>query len=249
MHKSRIVAFFLCCLICCWPGLPRAVEDEPQIQEDISLDDVQEGIPGKSLGLNLRYPHTGIAAADKILRTWCVEAARDFLQEFDEVFSDMDGETPQKGLTMTTPYSLDIIPYKTFAMPHALSVVLMASSYTGGAHGNHGLAAFRFRPDGSQLALKDVFGDVPQALRIFSEQSRLSLLRQEGLQNLQNDSALQEGTAPAEDNFTLWSITPAGIHVHFQYYQVGPYAIGVPEVDIPLAALAPAKPDMMFWSK
>ena len=60
---------------------------------------------------------------------------------------------------------------------------------------------------------------------------------------------IQEGTTPDAENFSRFSLTPAGIRFYFPPYQVAPWAAGMQPVDIPLAELAPARPQLDLWAR
>ena len=64
-----------------------------------------------------------------------------------------------------------------------------------------------------------------------------------------NDDMLRSGTAPEAENFSSFALTPEGIRIFFQPYQVAPWAAGPQVVDIPLDALADAGPRLSLWGK
>ena len=63
------------------------------------------------------------------------------------------------------------------------------------------------------------------------------------------DDMLRSGTAPEAENFSSFALTPEGIRIFFQPYQVAPWAAGSQVVDIPLDALADAGPRLSLWGK
>ena len=59
-----------------------------------------------------------------------------------------------------------------------------------------------------------------------------------------DDRSIEEGASAQEDNYRSWNITPKGLLITFDVYQVGPYAAGPQTVVIPYAALKDIiKPD------
>jgi hypothetical protein len=44
---------------------------------------------------------------------------------------------------------------------------------------------------------------------------------------------IREGAGPKEENYESWTFTKTGLHITFNQYQVGPYAIGPQEVTMP----------------
>ena len=47
------------------------------------------------------------------------------------------------------------------------------------------------------------------------------------------DAEWVEGASPKPDNYRVWTLTPRGLAVTFEPYQVGPFAAGAPSVLIP----------------
>jgi hypothetical protein len=45
------------------------------------------------------------------------------------------------------------------------------------------------------------------------------------------NSNIDSGTEPVEDNFKTFTFTKDGIKIYFAQYQVGPYVMGMPEVE------------------
>jgi ABC-type nitrate/sulfonate/bicarbonate transport system ATPase subunit len=60
---------------------------------------------------------------------------------------------------------------------------------------------------------------------------------------------IREGTEPVIENFSSLALTPKGICVYFQPYQVAPWAAGAQNVTVPLEALAEAGPLLRLWDK
>lgn len=55
------------------------------------------------------------------------------------------------------------------------------------------------------------------------------------------DEMLMAGTEPVEDNFRTFIVIPSGIRLHFQPYQVAPWAAGPQTVDVSLDELQAAQ--------
>jgi len=67
----------------------------------------------------------------------------------------------------------------------------------------------------------------------------LEALSQSCVQQLSQNGALEfsEGARPEEKNFKSWNITPDGLQITFDPYQVAPYALGPQTVVVPYSAL------------
>jgi hypothetical protein len=90
---------------------------------------------------------------------------------------------------------------------------------------------------GRRLALTDLFLPGADVLHRLTRLSRSLLAAQldppDGTRH-----GIRDGTMPLARNFDIWTVTPAGLELTFDYYQVGPYAIGKPLVVIPWERLA-----------
>jgi len=111
-----------------------------------------------------------------------------------------------------------------------LSIIFHTYAYTGGAHGipyvfnvNYDFIA------NENVGLSDVFKG--SYLEVLSNYSRTNLIEN----GFDDDEWLSEGTSAVKaENFSAWGFTGKEILITFQAYQVGPYAIGMPEVIIPI---------------
>jgi len=114
-----------------------------------------------------------------------------------------------------------------------LSVRLYSLSYLShAAHPSHELFAFNVDVQrGVTLTLQSQFKDGARGLDTVAKYARQQLLRDFG-------NADEDGVAPKPENYLVWNMKPEGLLITFQRYQVGPYALGNPEVLIPRSALA-----------
>ena len=100
---------------------------------------------------------------------------------------------------------------------------------------------------GALIDLYDVFENLDTALDVMSRYCTKALTKSLG--DMYNDDMLRSGTAPEAENFSSFALTPEGIRIFFQPYQVAPWAAGSQVVDIPLDALADAGPRLSLWGK
>ena len=52
-----------------------------------------------------------------------------------------------------------------------------------------------------------------------------------------DDDWIQRGAGASGENYDSWTITKQGLKIHFDPYQVAPYAAGPQQVTIPYSAL------------
>lgn len=123
------------------------------------------------------------------------------------------------------------IPYLTNDL---VSVRIRFETYSGGAHGMSYTRVVNARlSDGEIIDTEGLFLDGKQGLQWLSQYCASDLKRQYGADYEALRSFVEDGTAPTADNFKSVSLTPSGLVVSFDPYQVGPYAAGPREVHIP----------------
>jgi hypothetical protein len=113
-----------------------------------------------------------------------------------------------------------------------VSLMLDFDSYTGGAHPYPYTISVNYDLNTSHLlTLDELF--TPGA-------DYLTLVANEAKTRLETEGYLDfpEGAEPTLDNYQVWNITPDGLLINFDVYQVAPYAAGPQTVTIPYAALA-----------
>lgn len=116
-------------------------------------------------------------------------------------------------------------------------VLLERYTYTGGAHGATDYIHFAEDAAGTPVALSALFIPESAYLTRISDYVRPVLKEQ-----LTNDAAYVEdmfvtGTSPDEGNYMVFMLGKNGITFVFQQYQVGPYSIGAPRVEVPYTVL------------
>ena len=205
--------------------------------QNVHLQSGGDGTPK----LSLNYPAFRVKAVDDDIRAWADGVIRSYE---DEVRGSIgpDGEKPSSyGVwDLTGMYSLER------PSPKVVSVIFNVYSYTGGAHGNLVITCRNYDlASGKRLEFADLFKDPEKALELMSAFTRESLTRSLGEES--DEEMIREGTAPDLRNFGELALTPEGITVQFQPYQVGPWSAGPQQVEMPLAALAPAGPEAAIW--
>ncbi len=130
-----------------------------------------------------------------------------------------------------------------------ISFVLKYGGFSGGAHGYENIISYNYAVKNQKMIkLKEVFKNDQEYLKTISTQSREYLKKQfatttEEDRKNSDPEALKEyvenmvsmidvGTEPNEDNFKVFTFTKDNVKIYFAQYQVGPYAIGMPEIEI-----------------
>jgi len=83
---------------------------------------------------------------------------------------------------------------------------------------------------GAQINLADLFLPGSDYLQPLSQYCTTALANQGRLE-------FPDGALPNEVNYKSWNITPTGLRITFDPYQVGPYAMGFQVVDVPFVEL------------
>jgi hypothetical protein len=85
---------------------------------------------------------------------------------------------------------------------------------------------------GKELALSDLFLPNSDYLGVISRYCVNELGKQPFF-----DSAFAEGAKPTAENYRNWNLTPDGLMITFDEYQVAPYAAGPQTVNVPYSEL------------
>ena len=219
---------------------PENAAPEQTIYPGVQNVHIQSGGDG-SPKLSLNYPAFRVKAVDDDIRAWADGVARSYEEEVRAGIAP-DGEKPGSyGMwDLTGMYSLDR------PSPKVVSIIFNVYSYTGGAHGNLVISCRNYDlASGKRLEFADLFKDPEKALELMSAFARENLTRSLGEES--DEEMIREGTAPDLRNFGELALTPAGITIQFQPYQVGPWSAGPQQVEMPLAALASAGPEAAVW--
>jgi hypothetical protein len=104
----------------------------------------------------------------------------------------------------------------------------------------HGFTRFRTLTydlsTGRRLGLADLFRAGVDYLGWLSHESVAQLQARPEIYNPQMTPA---GLTPTEEHFAHFGLTPTGLEIVFDEYQVGPYAVGTPHVTFPYVQLRP----------
>ena len=194
--------------------------------------------------INISYPSVGSKQIDSDIRQWVTGIATAFEQSCNNgsfaAGAGLDGERP--------PYELWGSYSVTTPSPAGLSITFEVWTYTGGAHGNLDVMTLNYSLlTGQRLGLVDLFEDPDAALHLMSTWSYNELSRRLG--GMRQEQMLRTGLNPVPENFASLTLTPQGVRINFQPYQVAPWAAGAQKVDMPLDQLLPASPLLRLWGR
>jgi len=130
-----------------------------------------------------------------------------------------------------------------------ISVVLNYGGFTGGAHGYENNTSFNYDVKNHKvIELKDLFKMDPNYLTYLSTSSRdylkkqFAVVSEEDKKNSDPEALKQyvdnitgmidSGTEPKDENFSIFTFAGNKVRIYFSQYQVGPYVIGSPEIEL-----------------
>lgn len=231
-----------------WPGVINHLLQRP-------LPDSPEDPHGADIHID--YPSVGAPAVDADIRTWVTGIADAFAAHLDlsrQVLTDTgasaaDGENDADAGAAARP-AFELWGSYSISRPSdaAVSITFEIWNYTGASHGNLDILTLNYSLlTGQRLVFMDLFEKPETALELMSDWSRKELGPRLGAST--RSRMLEVGTAPLVENFSSLTLTPQGICINFQPFQVAPWAAGVQKVEMPLEALLPAAPLLALWGR
>lgn len=178
----------------------------------ISNQQVRE--TGDSYSINVQYPQFGIPEADTQIKS-----------DIDAAVAEVKGYPAIPADSAAGKNTLDGSFDKVYVGQDVLSVELLLSVYTGGAHGNTAVLGLNFdRSTGKLLTLDDALKMTGLTLDQVSEKTTTYLRKKLG------DGFFAEGAKPTSENFAVFTTSANAVTFIFSPYQVAPYAAGIQEV-------------------
>ena len=163
------------------------------------------------------------------------EFKKDTVAAAEEVTTEATAEE-----TSSTGSSLDISYDIALAKDDLISVKFDLGSYSAGAaHPNANSETVNYDlKTGKALKLADLFMPGAKYLQTISTYCIKDLQRQSKSSGaILDDETLRNGASPQAKNYQSWNITKKGLQIHFDPYQVGPYAAGPQTVVVPYSVL------------
>ena len=211
---------------------------QPGVIDHLLMRPLPNEAKDTSMSIMLCYPSIGRKDIDSDIRRWITEIADAFEQHFDYRALPFESGTQ---IELTSLYSVSQPSSK------AISITFELWNYTGGEHANLDVVTLNYSLiNGQRIELSDIFGKPDEALQLMSKWARSILSSRYGLGRKQ---MVMNGTAPLVENFSSLTLTPKGVCINFQPYQVAGWEMGVQKVEMPLEALAAAQPLSIFWEK
>ncbi len=188
-----------------------------------------------SFSIDVEYPEfKGLGySGDNALNALVATSAEREIDSFKKDASRVSSPPGASSSTLSVHYEV------REASEAFVSVVFETSAYiSGAAHPNDFISTFNYRPDtGKTVSIGDLFVRGKDYLGVLGPMAREKLLGDPQLAGVVTSPWLEQGTAPKLDNFSAFSLTPQGLTLYFNPYQVAAYAAGVLSVTIPFSEL------------
>ena len=174
--------------------------------------------------IEVRYPQFGIPSVDEKIKAAVDTALTEFRAYPANPLAGqaLESATPKNEFTG----SFDAV----YVGPEVVSVELLLSEYTGGAHPNTAVVSVNIDlKTGSEITLDDALARIGRTLPQVATQSLAQLKAAVG-----EDIIFPEGAGANPDNYGTFLIGTSTVTFVFQNYQVAPYAAGIQKVSFPL---------------
>lgn len=203
----------------------------------IYIDEFNIAQRGDNYRVNIVYPGIGNSVADTELSIWALNRASTFIRGVESI----PGPSP-------LPYDLRIYYEVVKCSDHVTSVIFTTTTIMAAAQPSRGLATFIYDlTTGRRLAYEDIFRTPEGLISFLSRTARKNLRERLGPE--QQTDMLDAGTTPERMNFSLYSLSPHGLVLHFPPGQVAPVDRGYLWVAIPLADLSDFRPYLQLWGR
>jgi uncharacterized protein DUF3298/peptidoglycan-N-acetylmuramic acid deacetylase PdaC-like protein len=205
----------------------------------LKLEKREEKKKDKKLGYKIESAAPQLAGADSARIENFNQAVGKLVAEVKGEFEETAEAGARGGDSAVGDYNLGVNYEITDANKDFISILFSFSSYIGGAHPKTNTKSFNYDLNrGSPVNLADLFTPGSNYLNVISDYSTGELKK------LETTDHVESGAGPKIENFHSWNITPFGLQITFDAYQVGPYAAGAHVVVVPYSLLKPIiKPD------
>ncbi len=236
-----------------WPGIIDHLLQKP-------LPDDEPGDNGPTVHIN--YPSIGNRQIDSDIRGWVGEIAGAFEEHLNlaamsaqiepdigtDIFLHDDDLNSEEAIrSADTAGTFELWGNYAVSRPSdaAISITFELWHYTGGA-GNLDIITLNYSLlNGQRLTFVDIFEKPETALELMSQWSRKQLEPRLGARM----RMLTDGTMPLAENFSSLTLTPDGLCINFQPYQVAQGDAGIQKVEMPLEELREAQPLLALWGR
>lgn len=199
---------------------------EESIKENIFQDITEEKYEEstESFFAEILYPSFGVDKIDREIKDFLMKDLNSFKENNDLTFNNQSAKNSYN------------VTYKISNTKDYQSLIFTIYEFTGGAHGNIRIKVLNYKNTGERIYLGSIFKPESDYLKRLSDTARAKL--KESFKDL-DESWIDDGTEPISSNFESFYFTEEDyLKIIFQPYQIGPWVIGTPEIEIKLTELS-----------
>jgi hypothetical protein len=252
MSKNKIAILFIILIFIAGFGyiifkyrdqVGRLAQSVPGVQKkSIEIKDKKITDNTKPFVIDVTYPEiSGESDLNKKIEDFITTQITDFKKislDNDRVVKEAD---PTSYAKYPREYSFNVSYTKGEVDEDVISIVFSTYSFTGGAHGAEIFTPFNYNiKTQKEIKLSDLFSNQPDYLQKISDYCIKDLseqitkrLEDNGDWVKQNQSWINEGAGPKEENYSVFLINKDNLVFYFQEYQVVFYAAGSFQVTMP----------------
>ncbi len=243
--KLLFVSVFILGLLACnalaAPATPTTVPTSTSVPtatvvplyQQVTVSAVSFSDSGKSPDYNITAQIPSLTGSDDPRATAFTTEMHNFLQG---LVSDFKTKLAQNPLTPITAASYFDVRYQLVSPPgNVLSIKVATEGYfAGAAHPYHLIYSFNYDLEqGKNIAFSSLFLPNADYLSAISQYC----IAQLKTRDIGFGDIFAQGAEPTLDNYKNWNITPDGLMITFDEYQVASYATGPQVVTIPYSEL------------
>lgn len=196
---------------------------------------VEKDFPSSNYYVAMHFPQLNGAGADKAKFNRKIELlSYSAINRIKEASKDFvaPGQNEDPGVSRKA-YAIGSVEF-SFAANSIISGDLLQSVYYGGAHHSPFYSPFTYDlKRGRDLKLEELFTSKNDYLKSLASLCRGALRRSLSPSDDYETGWLSRGSAPKSENYGLWNLTPNGLLITFDTYQVASGASGQSQVLIP----------------
>lgn len=211
----------------------------------IETKEVKESSSEENYTIDVKYPavSTGNDLRDHRINSNIEKEIESIISGFKKdkaEFESLIDDQQENPILVTAPYSLSVIFETSKNTKGIFGAVFYVSSYmAGAAHPNNYLTTLNYDLEtSSSIGIGDLFVTNSDYLTTLSELSREILYKKLEKELPYIKEQIDAGTKAQKINYESFLVTPEGLKILFNPYQIGPYALGTIDITIPWEDLA-----------
>jgi hypothetical protein len=217
-------------------------QPQPSGGPAVTPKQIKEENKKRGYTVNVEYPQIeGAEKFNRLSESFATKEVADFKKDAGRRPGEEDSMPDASEDSLNVRYATRLLTGEL------ISVEFQMDYYEhGAAHGSHAFKVVNYDAKaGRELQLAELFRPGSGYLKKISEVAVKQLRRWNkdsaeyngGGQPYLDDEGITAGAAPDAENYQNWTMTPRGLVVTFDYYQLGAYAAGAPSVVLPYADL------------